>query len=650
MSTSPRTSRFRRITITAVLTLGLSAGLLTLPLTGTATAQESDGQSVESSSASSAASATTMTFRGRGWGHGRGLSQWGAQGYATKFGKSHGEILNHYYSNTRAGSISEAAGVGVDDVNKVRILLKKLEDRPTIVSVDSGTLALTGEQGYQASGMTAVKLTKLTNGTLKAEKASSCTATTWSPVGDTGNTGVTQITISSTESKPLQVCGRTDGVSVWYPGTIRSVVYEQTQHTVNITSIESALRSIVPSESPSSWNIEALKAQAVAARSYALSGDSRWQPYAETCDDIFCQVYNGWFKKAPGGSKTATTAQSTDAAITATLNEVRIFKSGTNAGRIARTEFSSTSGGYTAGGTFPAVPDEGDVISPRHTWTNTHAVTKLEEKYGEGGTLVDIEVVERNGLGAEGGRVEKAKLHFSNGASTIVSGNTVRSLAGMWSDWFTPLCSTTSRYIHAVYELFVKRPATGTEVEAWCSRVKRGERQPLTDQLSVSDEWAGVQIAGLYEKILRRPAEDGGRKFWLSQVENGMRIEEIAAQFYGSDEYYRKAGSSHSGYVDKLYLDLLGRKADDDGRAFWVKILDRGQRTRTGVAREFYASIESRSDRVRTLYQQVLERNPDRAGWNYWAGELTTLGDVKLAAYLAASQEYYERSLIVDGS
>ena len=220
--------------------------------------------------------------------------------------------------------------------------------------------------------------------------------------------------------------------------------------------------------------------------------------------------------------------------------------------------------------------------------------------------------------------------------------------AGLLSDWFTPTCTTTSRYIQAVYELFVNRAATGDEVEQWCSPVRQGGRQKLTDQLSVSDEWAGVQIADLYETILRRPAEAGGRAFWLKQVQNGMRIEEIAAEFYGSDEYYRKAGSTSAGYVDKLYVDLLGRQADDSGRSFWVKILESRTKTRTGVAGEFYDSIESRSDRVRGLYQQILNRNPDRTGWDYWSEQLKTLGDVKLAAYLAASEEYYTTSLTAD--
>lgn len=651
MNTSPRTSRFRQAVAAVGLTTAMAAGLLALPLAGTATAQESDGSSVESSSTSSAASATTMSFRGRGWGHGRGLSQWGAQGYATQYGWNWQQILDHYYGGTSAKAIGSVSNRTVDP-NAVRIRLMAQDAHWTVISIDQGALSFDAAAGTNVpnpSDVKAVRLSKTDGGTLKMERAESC-AGPWSAVGS--GDGVTQaktITVgkgAGAGDAQLRLC-RDDGVSVWYPGLLRATVVDGTQHTVNVTSIEQQLRSVVPRESPASWDADALKAQSVAARSYALAGDTRHQPYADTCDTTLCQVYKGHAEKQPGGSKTATTDPRTDAAIAATAGVVRVMN---GTGAVARTEFSSTSGGWTAGGTFPAVEDKGDAISPLHTWTRTVTVTGLEDAYGKGGTLVDIEVVERNGLGADGGRVEQAKLFFSNGVTAVVDGNLVRSRAGMLSDWFTPLCSTTSRYIHAVYELFVNRPASGDEVEAWCGRVRRGERQPLTDQLSVSDEWAGVQIAALYEDILRRPAEDGGRKFWLSQVENGMRIEEIAAEFYGSDEYFRKAGSTHGGYVDKLYVDLLGREADSDGRAFWVKILDRGQRTRTGVADEFYASIESRSDRVRTLYQQVLDRNPDRAGWDYWAGQLTTLGDVKLAAYLAASQEYYENSLIVDGS
>src|SRR5207244_3658755 len=125
----------------------------------------------------------------------------------------------------------------------------------------------------------------------------------------------------------------------------------------------------VPLESPASWGglgggagMHALRAQAVAARSYAAA-EARW-PYAKTCDTASCQMYGGVTVQGSAGVSSVEQAP-TDAAVAQTAGEVRQFGNG----QVARTEFSSSTGGWSAGGTFPAVPDEGDTRSPRHTWT-----------------------------------------------------------------------------------------------------------------------------------------------------------------------------------------------------------------------------------------------------------------------------------------
>jgi hypothetical protein len=259
-----------------------------------------------------------------------------------------------------------------------------------------------------------------------------------------------------------------------------------------------------------------------------------------------------------------------------------------------------------------------------------------------------------------GGRVLKVRLGFSNGTSTTRTGNEIRSAltsgtctdrngrtfaSGLLSDWFDVSCLTEAAYIDAVHALFVRRSANGAELDRWCGPVRDGNRETLTKALSVSDEWAGVQINQLYRKILGRDADAGGRAYWLQQVERGLRIEEIAAQFYGSAEYFRSAGSTNRGYVESLYLDLLGRAADAEGRDHWATQLDAQRITRQATAGSFYASIESRTDRVNSLFQQVLGRPADPDGRFYWTRQLLTLGDVSLAAWLAASKEYYDKAV-----
>jgi hypothetical protein len=632
---NPRTLR-RAVTAALAVALGLAV----LPLMETPAAADLPDQ---------------LVFDGRGWGHGRGLSQYGAQGYAKNHGWSSAQILDHYYGGTTAGTTGN---------DTMRIRLRHAEGKDTRITVTDGTLAVTGLGSVQLpEGTKAVHITRKDSTSFDVYYATTttCASTDFTRLD---NIETTQIDVRPTRTytgqaaELLRLCTQygdsgPGGTSIWYPGTLRAHVADGAQQTVNITTIEQQLRSVVPSESPSSWAPAALEAQAVAARSYALAGDNRWTG-ANTCDTIWCQVYLGHFKLV-NGSAVPTTAASTDEAIKRTAGVVRR----TSSGAIARTEFSSTSGGWTAGGTFPAVEDLGDVISPRHTWKCTVPTALLDARYGNGGSLDEFRVTKRNGLGVWGGRAQQVVLGFDNGTTATVTGNDVRSTmnrgtctdargttfaSGLLSDWFDLACVAEAAYIDDVHELFLGRSATGADTERWCRPVRDGDRHGLTRALSVSDEWAGVQIDQLYRKILGRPADAEGRAYWLRQVERGLRIEDIAAQFYGSQEYYSANGATNRSYVEALYLDLLERPADAQGRDHWATQLDRRTITRQRVASEFYASIESRTDRVNTLFTQILGRPADRDGRSYWTQQLLTLGDVSLAAWLAASAEYYRNA------
>src|ERR671931_1523044 len=111
---------------------------------------------------------------------------------------------------------------------------------------------------------------------------------------------------------------------------------------------------------PNSWHPEALKAQAVVARSYALA--VRKSGAFDLYPDTRSQVYLGLDHERP----------STNAAVDATAGKVVLYE-----GQVAKTFFFSTSGGRTAsaedvwGEPVPflvSVPDPYDSISPYHDW------------------------------------------------------------------------------------------------------------------------------------------------------------------------------------------------------------------------------------------------------------------------------------------
>jgi SpoIID/LytB domain protein len=377
--------------------------------------------------------ATDVAFSGHGYGHGRGLGQWGAYGYATRDGWSWQQIIGHYYGGTTLG-----------DQGNTEIAVR-------LVFLDGQDLTVTSSQPFTMGG---VAIPAGGAGRFSMDGAGKVFLAT-APSGGCGGTQtfnsgpLPDATVVSSVPDPgadlgsmLTICY--SGGTRTYRGALRMVQGEGgAARVINIVMMESYLRGVVPRESPASWGntaagMNSLRAQAVAARSYAWA-EARYS-YARTCDTESCQVYLG-----AGSNGTKLEHPNSDQAITDTFQKVLKLGSGA----VARAEFSSSTGGYTAGGTFPAVVDAGDDVSgnSNHNWTATVPVATIESAYAQFGlgTLQNVEVTSRNGLGADGGRALKVRFTGSSG-NVDRTGDQVRSDFALKSNWFSiaPVGTTTT--------------------------------------------------------------------------------------------------------------------------------------------------------------------------------------------------------------
>ena len=170
-------------------------------------------------------------------------------------------------------------------------------------------------------------------------------------------------------------------------------------------------------------------------------------------------------------------------------------------------------------------------------------------------------------------------------------------------------------YVDAVFDLFLGRISHPSDQIAVVRQ--GGHRRP-----QVPDERA-VGLRRVGRRPDRRPLRAGARTGrrtppggpagWPRSA-SGKQLEDIAPGFYGSEEYFNKVGRTNSGYVDRLYVDILGRQADAGGRANWIRSLDSGQRSRRDVAVLFLRSEESRRDRVIAQYRAILVPGPRASG------------------------------------
>ncbi len=588
----------------------------------------------------------TVEIRGRGWGHGRGLGQYGAYGYATDHGWSSAQILDHFYSGTTSGTIPEDGPV---DPDRIRAELSYNSGNSTTVGLESGRVLMRGangeDLGYISEG--AVRISH--EGAVFVVRFANSCAGPWTVLGGIEGHGEVRL-IPDGASSPgsresmLHVC-RSGSSRTWYSGEIIVVAHEGRQRTVNATTVQEYLRGVVPNESPPSWPAAALEAQAVAARSYASAGDSRQLPYADTCETTRCQVFKGRFHQNSGGSIYATTDPRTDAAIAATAGVVRL----SSPGRVARTEFSSSTGGHTAGGTFAAVKDAGDATpaNPNREWTKIVDVSALEARFGKG-KLLELVPTARNGLGADGGRVTEIEFRFENGTVTQ-TGWTARTTLGLKSDWFTvgPIrrgdAEQVENYVNALATTFLGSSPDAATLDQWTDRAYTAEqRTRLATELVNSDQFAGVMLSDLYDKVFGRAPDSAGAAYWRDVMTSGYRFDKIGANFFGSAEYFNRAGESHTGFVTELYRDILGREPDAAGLAYWVGILDEKPGKRVTVAAYFYRSLESRRDRTERMYTRVLGFAPSESSIRWWSERLLSTDDLGQAVELATTDRYFD--------
>lgn len=341
-----------------------------------------------------AAAPPVFKISGRGWGHAVGMAQYGALGFAEN-GWTYDQVLAHYYPGTELTTVP---------AQKVRVLLAEGRGSVEISSTEPFTVV-------DAAG-TVVQL----------------------PAGDVtvGKDFTIDVDGTPTELEaPLRFKPGAAALVFGSPYRGQLIVHLAGGKltVVNQLGIERYVQGVVASEMESTWHPEALRAQAVATRSYALVSKKTSGLY-DLYSDTRSQVYGGIDAEA----------KTTNAAVKATVRQVLTFE-----GKVAWTFFSASSGGRTAAvedawaGAEPmpylvSVEDPFDDLSPYHRWGPlTFTVDDLEARLGSRipDGLEELRVVKN-----ASGRVAKVVAVGAGGAQKEISGSTMRTLLGLRSTWF----------------------------------------------------------------------------------------------------------------------------------------------------------------------------------------------------------------------
>lgn len=334
-----------------------------------------------------AGSGPLFLISGHGFGHGVGMSQYGAYGYA-QHGATFQQILAHYYPGTTLATAPATT---------FRVLLADKQRRVVISSEVPFTVR-------DASGTTVTLA------------AGAVTVTPGLVVG--GQALTAPLLFRPGRGGPL-------ALKRPYRGRILVDVVDGKLRAIDVVGLEQYLAGVVPAEMPATWSPEALKAQAVAARSYALATRNVAAPY-DAYADTRSQMYLGISAESP-----ATTA-----AVSATKGQVLLYD-----GKVATTYFSSTSGGRTEssldwnGTPLPylvSVPDPYDTISPYHDWGPVPVTAAAIAR----ALKLTAPILDASTVPNQAGRV--ARLNVVTPPATVaVSAATLRAAIGLRSTWFS---------------------------------------------------------------------------------------------------------------------------------------------------------------------------------------------------------------------
>lgn len=365
------------------------------------------------------AAPSSFPIEGGGFGHGVGASQYGMLGYAQQ-GWAANDILTHYYTGTTVQAVSQPS--------EVRVWLTEDTTSPI-----QATLTPTGPVNIVMNG------------------AIQTTAAAAEPIRVEVVNGKFDVYVNNA-SRLSQVGGGSTNIYVQY--NLNPIALDKTGRQYKYGQIElsavsgSSLRVVLASETmqqylyglgevPSSWSAEALKAQAIAARTYALEkitrlGQNRAECGCALWTDVRDQNYIGYDKETgSGGANWVAAVNNTDQQVV------------TYQGAAIQAFYSSSSGGHTENSEnvfvqalpyLKGVPDPYDSangLNSLHSWKRDFALADMQKWVNSSsttsvGTLQSIEFLDPLGVS---GRVIK-KIDDNRGGVRITGSDGVKRMNG----------------------------------------------------------------------------------------------------------------------------------------------------------------------------------------------------------------------------
>ncbi|MGE6487635.1 SpoIID/LytB domain-containing protein [Paenisporosarcina sp. NPDC076898] len=320
-----------------------------------------------------------------------------------------------------------------------------------------------------------------------------------------------------------------------YRGSFEINKLTSTIQTVNRLDIEQYLKGVVASEMPSSWHLEALKSQAIAARGYAVKSKGILNSTTSS------QVYKGYLHERT----------STNTAIEQTKGKVVTYN-----GKLAETYFYSTSGGRTANvgdvwnsvqANFPYLVsvDDSTEVSPYSNWTVSIPASSILATFGFTplSMLQDVKLIK----GGANGEVTAVTVVTNMGEKTIQGNEAI--MRGLFKNPANNNASLNSNWYDVSFtkpigltQFFIQQESTITPISSLLGYSVQTETGTvtITNENVLIQTNSGIISAGITSGItsVTIKGKGYGHRIGMSQygakakAEAGWNAEQILKHYY----------------------------------------------------------------------------------------------------------------------
>lgn len=221
---------------------------------------------------------------------------------------------------------------------------------------------------------------------------------------------------------------------------------------------------------------------------------------------------------------------------------------------------------------------------------------------------------------------------------------------GTAGDTSTPLAGSgpsNDRWINQIYIDLLGRPADAASLATLGGLLTGGTpRTTVASSVLTSTEYRTRLLTAFFSTFLRRAPSAAEISFWMSAFAASVTDEQIEAQITASPEYFALAGGTNTGWINRIYNDVLGRAPSASESIAFAALLGSSSRTTVGLA--ILNSNEAITRRVQQYYPRFLRRSATPSETSAFVSAITGGStDEQVIALIVGADEYFNFGTIL---